>query len=114
MNWNVNFNATHYQRKVTELLNHSDIAQGDVDGGTGVKGQIFSEGWNPSSFYVYKQLYNANGAPVEGAYADLNGDGVINGNDRYIFRNADPKVTMGFASNFNWKGFDFTSTLGQV
>ncbi len=111
MNWNVNFNATHYQRKVTELLNHSDIAQGDVDGGTGVKGQIFSEGWNPSSFYVYKQLYNANGAPVEGAYADLNGDGVINGNDRYIFRNADPKVTMGFASNFNWKGFDFYFNL---
>ncbi len=111
MGWNVNFNATHYQRKVTELLNHSDIAQGDVDGGTGVKGQVYSEGWNPSSFFVYKQLYDASGAPVEGAYADLNGDGVINGSDRYIFRNADPKVTMGFASNFNWKGFDFYFNL---
>lgn len=111
LSWNVNFNATHYQRKVTDLLNHSDILYGGVDGGTGVTGQIFSEGWNPGSFYVYKQLYNASGQPVEGAYADLNGDGVINGSDRYIFRNSDPKVTMGFASNFNWKGFDLYFNL---
>lgn len=110
--WNVNFNATHYQRKITELLNNSDIKDiGTVTGGTGTAIGIFREGANPSSFFVYKQLYDTNGNPIEGAYADLNGDNIINGDDRYIFRNADPKVTLGFASNFNYLNFDLYFNL---
>lgn len=110
-NWNLNFNVTHYQREIKELLNHSDILVGGVSGGTGVTGQIYREGFNPSSFYLYKQLYDTSGAPIEGAYADLDGNGVINGDDRYIYRNADPKATIGFASSFNWKDLDFYFNL---
>ena len=111
MQWNVNFNASHYQREIKELLNDSDIYVTGVAGGTGTMVGIYREGWNPSSFYVYKQLYDGNGAPIEGAYADINGDNIINGDDRYIFRNADPKVTLGFSSNFNYKNFDLYFNL---
>jgi len=109
--WNVNFNASHYQREITELLNHADIYRTGIAGGTGTTIGIYREGFNPSSFYVYKQLYDNAGSPIEGAYADLNGDNIINGDDRYIFRNADPKVTLGFSSNFNYKNFDLYFNL---
>ena len=40
--------------------------------------QTLSEGYEPYMFYVYKQLYDANtGKPIEGAYADLNNDGMF-------------------------------------
>ena len=32
-----------------------------------------------NSFYVYEQVYDQQGNPIEGLYVDRNGDGVING-----------------------------------
>lgn len=111
LTWNVNFNATHFQREIKELAYNADQFVGGVTGGTGTTIGIFREGYNPTSFYVYKQLYNEDGTPIEGAYGDLDGNGIINGDDRYIFRNADPKVTFGFASNLLYKGFDLYFNL---
>ncbi|WP_291128312.1 SusC/RagA family TonB-linked outer membrane protein [Flavobacterium sp. UBA7682] len=107
-NWNVNFNTTAFKRRIDELAYGADIFTGDTGAGTGGTAQILREGYTPYSFYVYKQLYDASGSPIEGAYADLNGDGIINGDDRYIYKNADPKVTFGFASTMNYKNFDFS------
>ena len=73
--------------------------------------QIFSEGWTPNSFYVYNQLYNSNGTPIEGAFADLNGDKIINENDRYIFNNPDPAALLGFQSSMNYKNIDFSFNM---
>ncbi len=42
---------------------------------------------------------------------DLNGDGIVNGDDRYIYKNADPDVTFGFASYLNYKNIDFSFNL---
>ncbi|AWI25444.1 SusC/RagA family TonB-linked outer membrane protein [Flavobacterium pallidum] len=109
--WNVNFNATHYERKITRLLGGENIQIGGISGGTGNTVQIYSEGFNPSSFYVYKQLYDADNNPIQGAVADINGDNIINDNDRYIYKNADPKVIFGFASAFNYKNLDFSFNL---
>ncbi|WP_284652781.1 SusC/RagA family TonB-linked outer membrane protein [Flavobacterium terrisoli] len=107
-NWNLNFNTTAFKRRIDELAYGADILLGDTGAGTGGTAQILREGVTPYSFYVYKQLYDASGSPIEGAYADLNGDGVINGDDRYIYKNADPKMTFGFASTMNYKKFDFS------
>ncbi|RZK65581.1 MAG: TonB-dependent receptor, partial [Pedobacter sp.] len=81
LQWSVNFNASHYQRKITELVDDTDLLVGGIAGGTGSTIQIWKEGYNPSSFYVYKQLYDGSNNPIEGAYADLDGDGIINQND---------------------------------
>jgi iron complex outermembrane receptor protein len=110
-NWNVNFNATHFDRKITDLINNADMLVGGNVAGTGTQAQVFSQGYAPFSFLLYKQLYDTAGKPIEGAYADINGDGVINAKDRYIYKNGDPKVTLGFGSNMTYKNLDFSFTL---
>ena len=110
-NWNLNFNVTSFERKITELIYDADIILGDNIVGTGTQGQIFTEGYSPYSFYLYKQLYNNAGQPIEGAFADLNGDGIINSNDKYVYRNPDPDATFGLASTINYKNLDFSFNL---
>ncbi|MCF6131079.1 SusC/RagA family TonB-linked outer membrane protein [Flavobacterium wongokense] len=110
-NWNVNFNTSHFDRKITELYNTSDIRTGDSVTGTGTQVQIHRVGYAPNSYFVYKQLYDAAGKPIEGAYADLNGDGIINADDKYIYKNNAPKVTFGFASNMTYKNLDFSFNM---
>ncbi|WP_396145595.1 SusC/RagA family TonB-linked outer membrane protein [Flavobacterium sp.] len=109
--WNLSFNATSFVRRVTELNKTDIIRVGENVAGTGTQAQVHIEGFAPNSFYVYKQLYDASNNPIEGAYADINGDGVINGDDKYIYKNADPKVSLGFASSLNYKNFDFYFNL---
>ena len=87
------------------------IYTGTSGAGTGGTSQILAEGFTPNSFYVYKQLYNTNGAPIEGAFADLNGDGIITGEDRYIYKNPDPDLLLGFSSTLRYKNFDFGFNL---
>ena len=109
-NWNVNFNATKFERRIESLANNADVYLGAAPG-TGNTSQIYSVGYTPLSFYVYKQLYDAAGKPIEGAFADLNGDGVINDKDRYIYKNPDPDVVFGFASTMNYRNIDFSFNL---
>ncbi len=110
-NWNLNFNVTTFERKITSLIYNADILVGDNILGTGTQGQILSEGFAPYSYYLYKQLYNSAGQPIEGAYADLNGDGIINSKDKYIYKNTDPDATFGLMSTLNYKNLDFSFNL---
>ncbi|KUJ61287.1 SusC/RagA family TonB-linked outer membrane protein [Flavobacteriaceae bacterium CRH] len=110
-NWNMNFNIAKFERRIKNLVNGTDIFLGDNIAGTGTPGQIFREGYTPYSFYVYKQLYNNEGKPIDGAFADLNGDNIKNDSDKYIYNNPDPDFTLGFASNMNYKKFDFSFNL---
>ena len=107
----VNYNVSFNQTEIDELALEQDIRTGGIGGGTGGTVQIQSQGFAPFSYYVYKQLYNVDGSPIEGAYADLNQDGVINDSDRYIYKKRDADVTMGFQSNLNYKNFDFSFNL---
>lgn len=111
MNWNVNFNATLLDREIKELALNQDVTTGGVAGGTGNTVQLFREGFAPNSFYVYKQLYDSTGAPIEGAYADLDGNGIINGEDRYLKEDPGADVTLGFQSSFNYKKFDLAFNM---
>ena len=110
LNLNLSFNATTYQREI-EQLDAQFIIVGSNIAGTGTQAQAHFVGFSPSSFLVYKQLYDTNGRPIEGAFADLNGDSVINSEDKYIYRNPDPKLILGFASTLNYKNFDFYFNL---
>ncbi|WP_304200566.1 SusC/RagA family TonB-linked outer membrane protein [Flavobacterium alvei] len=110
-NWNVNFNATHFDRKIDELIYHTIIRTGDNIAGTGTQAKVYQEGFAPDSFWVYKQLYDVSGKPIEGAYADSNGDGVINADDKYIYKNQDAKLVLGFTTNLNYNKFDLSFAL---
>jgi iron complex outermembrane receptor protein len=109
--WNVSFNATKFERRIDELALGQPIFTGSTGAGTGGTSQILQEGFTPYSFFVYKQLYDVSGSPIEGAFADLDGNGIINGDDRYIYRNPDPDFLLGFATNVNYKNLDFGFNL---
>lgn len=111
MNWSLNFNATYLDREIKELALGQDITTGGIAGGTGNFIQLFREGFAPNAFYVFKQLYDTAGKPIEGAYADLNGDGIINTQDRYLKGNPQADFTFGFQSSFNYKNFDMAFNL---
>lgn len=111
LDWNINFNTTYLDREIKELALGQDITTGGIAGGTGNFIQLFSEGYAPNSFYVFKQLYDTAGQPIEGAYVDLNRDGIINTQDRYLKGNPQADFTFGFQSNFNYKNFDLAFNL---
>ena len=108
---NFNFNATFLDREMTELALGQDVRTGGISGGTGNNIQIHRKGEAPNSFYVFKQLYDNSGNPIEGAYADLNGDNVINDEDRYVKENPGANANFGFQSSLYYKNFDFAFNL---
>lgn len=112
-NWNANFNATFIKTKINSLALDQDqlIGATGAGAGEGSTAQIHRVGYTPYSFYVYKQIYNENGKPIEGAYADLNGDNIINDSDLYIHNNGMPTVSMGFASNMTYKNLDLSFNM---
>ncbi|WP_333694648.1 SusC/RagA family TonB-linked outer membrane protein [Flavobacterium sp.] len=110
-NWNVNLNATKFERRIDKVALGTPLFTGFTGAGTGGTSQIFQEGFTPNSFFVYKQLYDQSGAPIEGAFADLNGDGIISGEDRYIYKNPDPDLLLGFSTTLNYKNFDLGFNL---
>jgi len=114
-NWDFGFNVSYNKRKVTNLTLNPDpgskIGAGDITGGTGVTIKYNSVNQVPGAYFVYKQVYNANGVPLEGVYADLNGDGIINTSDQYFYKSPDPKITFGFSSVFNYKKWSLSTVL---
>ena len=111
VNVNFNFNATLLDREITKLALGQDVRTGGISGGTGNNIQLLREGEAPNSFSVFKQLYDTAGNPIEGAYVDLDGNNVINDNDRYLKENPNADVIFGFQSNINFKNFDLSFNL---
>ena len=118
--WDVSFNATWQSMKVKNL----SLAPGTATVNTLVGPtfdsyaiQVLSEGYEPYMFYLYHQLYDNNGKPIEGMYADTNDDGVIDNNDRYRCKSPTPDWILGFSTNLQWKkwtlGFSLRANIGN-
>ncbi|HIO27374.1 MAG TPA: SusC/RagA family TonB-linked outer membrane protein, partial [Flavobacteriaceae bacterium] len=82
--WRIGYNIAVNDNEITSLP--SDIEVGGINGGTGNNVQLHREGESPYSYYVYKQIYDENGRPIEGAYVDRNGDNIINDEDKYLYK----------------------------
>ncbi|MFC4475532.1 SusC/RagA family TonB-linked outer membrane protein [Flavobacterium chungangensis] len=113
LTWNVAVNATYLDQKIESLGQTVEGFQGyevgdNIKGGNGNKVLINTVGSAPNSFFVYEQLYDANKKPIAGAYVDRNGDGKIDGNDRYKYKKPTADYTFGLFSTLNYKKFDFT------
>ncbi|MGB5943323.1 MAG: SusC/RagA family TonB-linked outer membrane protein [Leeuwenhoekiella sp.] len=109
--WDINYNTTYIDREIERLAFGQDILVSGISGGTGNNIQVQREGFAPFAFFTYRQLYNEAGNPIEGAYVDVNGDGILNDEDKYIAGNGRADVTMGFASFMEYKNFDFSFNL---
>ena len=115
-NWTASFNIAYNNNKVTKLTlvdsdDYEGIPQGWIFGSTGGTVQIHSVGYNTFSYYLYKQVYDENGRPLEGVYEDLNHDGRINSDDLYRTKSAEPKVTMGLSTSLSYKDWTLSTTL---
>lgn len=109
--WEIGFNLSHNVNEITKLTTVDDpdyigVETGDIAGGTGNTIQIHSVGHPRSSFYVFEQVYDDNGNPVEGLYVDQNDDGVVNEDDKYRYESPDPDVVLGLSSRFEYKNWD--------
>jgi TonB-linked SusC/RagA family outer membrane protein len=108
--WEFGVNFTYVVPKITNLLvnedpNFTGIAVGGISGGTGNTIQRQIVGQRPYSFYVYKQVYDANNRPIEGLYEDLNRDGIINEKDLYIYQNPEARYFLGITSSITVNRF---------
>ncbi|MDT0676699.1 SusC/RagA family TonB-linked outer membrane protein [Autumnicola musiva] len=114
-NWDVNYNITFQDLEITTLSLGNDpnffIPQGGISGGVGNNIQLWKAGYDPTTFFVFRQVYNEAGQPIEGAYVDVNGDNEINEADKQPYKKASPDYFMGFTNTINYKNFDFSFTF---
>ena len=105
-NMNIRYNISFNDNTITELNNDQRV--GGISGGVGSTIQRHQEGKAPFSFHVYKQIYNAEGKPIEGAFADLNDDGIINEDDKYFYKDPFADINMGSSITINYKDIDLS------
>lgn len=116
--WTLSYNVGWNHNEITELTTGaSQLNTGGISGGNGNTVQIHAEGHPANSFYLFQQVYDESGAPLEGVYVDQNGDGQIDDSDKIINKSPDPKVTMTFGSQFRYKkwdlGFNIRASIGN-
>lgn len=120
-NWDISFNMTWQSMKVKNLSIVPGSEATNMPVGPSIDGyqfQTLTEGYEPYMFYVYKQLYDEKtGKPIEGAYADLNHDGVIDSGDLYRYHSPAPDYIMGLSTSLRWKqwtlGMSFRANIGN-
>lgn len=115
LDWSVNYNVAHNNNKITKLTTNDNsdyvITHKGISGGVGNNILVHQMGKPYGSFYVYEQVYDANGKPMEGVYVDQNGDGDIDEHDRIAYKKFSPDVTMGFSSQVTYKDWDFSMSM---
>lgn len=133
--WTANFNTSYNTNKVLSIADGNDVlVQAGPDNITAMwiarKGGNISQFYgfisdglyqyddfylNPNGAYILKPdvvnfatLKNANYPPQPGdrKYKDLNGDMLIDDNDRTTLGSPIPLLIGGLSSNVNWKGFN--------
>lgn len=94
--WEVGYNITWNDSKITKLTTTFNPDYQGIDAGTNQKHQV---GEMPGTFYLYQQVYDENGKPIQNAFVDRNNDGQITEADRYLTHKSPmAKVYMGFSS----------------
>ena len=115
--WTMTYNFTYNKNEITDLNGVSEngapvvntkIKVGD---GSGAYLQANQVGYAMNSYYVYQQVYDKNGKPIENCVVDRNGDGKINESDKYLYKSPAAPVTMGFSSRLEYKNWDFGFSL---
>lgn len=107
--WEVGYNITWNDSKITKLTTTFNPDYQGIDAGTNQKHQV---GEMPGTFYLYQQVYDENGKPIQNAFVDRNNDGQITEADRYLTHKSPmAKIYMGFSSQFSYKKWDLGFNL---
>jgi TonB-dependent starch-binding outer membrane protein SusC len=106
--WDVSFNATYNKNTITQLTVIPDDPYYPGFPSTGISGSqgfafLNAVGGSKNTFYLYHQIYDQSGKPIENLFEDLNRDGIINEKDKYKGKRADPNMFFGLSTNLNYK-----------
>lgn len=110
--WEIGFNFTRNINEITKLTivdnpSYQGAFLGVISGGTGNYAKIHSVGRPANSFFVFQQVYDADGNPIPGVYVDRDGDGEITIEDRYHFFSSAPDYLLGISSRLQYGKWDF-------
>ncbi len=116
LKWTTTLNIAYTTSKVKDLGENSSIPCGWEN-----STQIIEVGKSVGEFYLYKAVgvyqtqddldnYPKQTSSTLGSvrYADINGDGVIDTNDRTYCGHPSPDFTYGLTNTFRWKNFDLS------
>lgn len=109
--WNINFNMAYQASKITNLSFSHDPHYidpvGGIAGALGATAQVLAVGYEPYTFYLQKQVYNASGKPIEGLYVSSNGT-----NPDLNFEHPSlPKFIYGFSTDVRYKKWTVSTVL---
>lgn len=122
LNWKTEFNIAFIKNKLTSLIDDNPLPIGTT--------HVLKVGEEVGSFYMAKQLgiyqyddevpaalYATGVRAGDVIYEDLDGNDIIDANDKQIVGSANPKFSGGFNNTFSYKGFDlsffFTYSYGN-
>ena len=126
VSFDITANGSFIRNKVTSLSDGRPIPGGRID--NGIFGTLTEPGYPIGSFYLLKQtgifqtkeeLFTSafqgnNIQPGDVKFADMNGDGIIDQNDRSHVGSPIPTLLYGFTANVQWKGFDLSAFFQGV
>ncbi|KAA0991146.1 TonB-dependent receptor [Dyadobacter aurulentus] len=125
--FNLSGNATFIRNRITRLATPGGFLATQLYGRGQQEIVRTYEGHPYGTFYGYKTdgIYQSQGEidsdaniandsrrtdglikPGDVRFQDLNGDGIVDDDDRTIIGSPQPKVNYGFSAGANWKGFD--------
>ncbi len=119
--WEVSYNFTYNHNEIDKLIGSDEedyfIETGGGLTGTGGNVQAHTVGKPVSAFHVYQQVYDQNGKPILNTFVDRNGNGYLDGGDRYYYYKPAADVLMGLSSKLQYKnwdlGFSMRASLGN-
>ena len=114
--WDLSYNISWNHNEITSLTEDADDDYYIKTGTTISRGnstQIMANkvGYTANSFFVYQQVYDENGKPIEGLFVDRNADGQINESDRYLYKKPSADVIMGLTTKFIYKSWDLSAAF---
>jgi TonB-linked SusC/RagA family outer membrane protein len=137
--WDANFNASYNKNEIVQINPFAGggeqiLAGPFISGGVGSTVQVLQPGYARNSFFVYQHIRDDSGKPIyednnglddqgrftgqpdgtineQDLYVDVNGDSVINFDDRVPYKSPAPDWILGHTSMMRWKSFDLSFTL---
>ena len=110
--WDITYNVGWNHNEITEL----DAGAQDwvwTGPALGMSGNLQRNkvGQPVNSFYVFQQVYDEAGKPIEGLYVDRDADGQITDADRYYYKSPAADVIMGATTKFLYKNWDLSAAF---
>ena len=101
--WDISANVAFNRNRILRLASGDDS---DVRLQSGMTVNMVGQPAN--SWYVYEQIYDESGRPIEGLYVDRNGDGEISSADLRPYKHSSPDWMLGLSTKLRWRTFDFS------